>query len=72
MAVIDPPHTFLEVTCLWEEVSSLMTGEAFRLIVFHHPSPPSPPSSPSPWDHEDNRTSCKTQVLVFEFGIYKR
>lgn len=35
MAVIDSPHTFLEVTRLWEKASSLMTGanaeeEAFR------------------------------------------
>lgn len=28
VAVIDSPHTFLEVTCLWEKTSSLMTGES--------------------------------------------
>lgn len=27
VAVIDSPHTFLEVTCLWEKAFSLMTGE---------------------------------------------
>lgn len=27
VAVIDSPHTFLEVTRLWEKASSLMTGE---------------------------------------------
>ena len=39
MAVIDSPHTFLEVTCLWEKASSLMTGEnaeeeAFRGLSY--------------------------------------
>jgi len=27
VAVIDSPHIFLEVTCLWEKASTLMTGE---------------------------------------------
>lgn len=26
-ALIDSPHTFLEVTCPWEQASLLMTGE---------------------------------------------
>lgn len=39
VAVIDSPHTFLEVTCLWEKASSLMTGEnaeeeAFRGLSY--------------------------------------